>query len=46
MADTAIAGPFSREAAAPYPFDLARVTAVAARGIQVAGMDAGDFENL
>lgn len=36
MADAAFAGSFGREAAAPYPFDGAGVTAVAARGVEVA----------
>ena len=36
MADAAVVGPFGREAAAPYLFDLARVTALAARGVQMA----------
>ncbi|MEV6683590.1 hypothetical protein AB0N09_43150 [Streptomyces erythrochromogenes] len=36
MEDAAVVGPFGREAAAPYPFDLARVAAVAAWGVQVA----------
>lgn len=34
MADTAVVGPFGWEAAAPYPFDLAGVTAVAAWGLR------------